>query len=95
MVRDGQSTGPSGLRSVKGQPTGANPLQVLNPEQSQDEDDNVVVVDDSEMQLEDEEVLASKGQGRVGSHGGQRVDVTQQPPTGQELRQRGRQELWE
>lgn len=59
MVREGQSTGPSGLRRVKGQPAGANPLQVLNPEQSQDEDDNVVVVDDSEKQLEDEEDKSS------------------------------------
>lgn len=45
-----------------------NTLQVLNPEQSQDEDDNVVVMDDSEKQLEDEEVLAIEGQGRVGRH---------------------------
>ena len=41
---------------------------MLNPEQSQDEDDNVVITDDSEKQLEDEEVLASKGQRRVGGH---------------------------
>ncbi|KAM5215341.1 myb-binding protein 1A isoform 2-T2 [Hipposideros larvatus] len=34
-------------------------LDVLNPEQSQDEDDNVVVVDDSEKQLEDEEDKSS------------------------------------
>ncbi|XP_011358085.1 myb-binding protein 1A isoform X2 [Pteropus vampyrus] len=43
-------------------------LDVLNPEQSQDEDDNVVVTDDSEKQLEDEEVLAIEGQGGVGRH---------------------------
>lgn len=67
MVREGQSTGPSGLRRVKGQLSGTV-LQVLNPEQSQDEEDNVVVMDDSEKQLEDEEVLASRGQGRAGSH---------------------------
>ena len=37
--------------------------QVLNPEESQDEDDNVVVTDDSEEQLlGDAEVLVSKGQ---------------------------------
>lgn len=41
---------------------------MLNPEKSQDEDDNVVVMDDSEKQLENVEVLASKGQGRVGRH---------------------------
>ena len=42
--------------------------QVLNPEESQDEDDSVVVTDDSEQQpLGDAEVLASEGQG-VGGH---------------------------
>ncbi|KAM8813727.1 LOW QUALITY PROTEIN: myb-binding protein 1A [Rhynchonycteris naso] len=35
-------------------------LNVLNPEQSQDEDDNVVVVDDSEKQLENEEDESSE-----------------------------------
>lgn len=39
---------------------------MLNPEQSQDEDDNVVITDDSEKQLEDEEVLDSKGRCRMG-----------------------------
>ena len=37
---------------------------MLNPEESQDEDDNVVVTDDSEEQpLGGAEVLVSKGQG--------------------------------
>lgn len=45
-----------------------NTLQVLNPEQSEDEDDNVVVTDDSEKQLENKEVLAGKGQRGVGRH---------------------------
>ena len=41
--------------------------QVLNPEESQDEDDNVVVTDDSEEQpLGGAEVLVSKGQGAGG-----------------------------
>lgn len=66
-VQGRQSRGPSGLRTVKGQ-LSVNTRQVLNPEQSQDEDDNVVVTDDSEKQLEDEEVLAIEGQGRVGRH---------------------------
>lgn len=38
---------------------------MLNPEQSQDEDDNVVVTDDAEKQLENEEVLGRRG-GRTG-----------------------------
>nr|KAF6457662.1 MYB binding protein 1a [Rousettus aegyptiacus] len=37
-------------------------LDVLNPEQSQDEDDNVVVMDDSEKQLEDEEDKTSESE---------------------------------
>ncbi|KAF6299156.1 MYB binding protein 1a [Rhinolophus ferrumequinum] len=37
-------------------------LDVLNPEQSPDEDDNVVVMDDSEKQLEDEEDKSSDGE---------------------------------
>lgn len=41
---------------------------MLNPETNQDEDDNVVVTDDSdEKQLKDAEVPGSEGQGRVGS----------------------------
>lgn len=64
-----QSRGASSLRRVKGQPSGNIP-QVLNPEQGQDEDDNVMVTDDSEKQLENEEVLAIKRQGRVGRHVG-------------------------
>lgn len=88
-VQGRQSRGPSGLRTVKGQLSG-NTRQVLNPEQSQDEDDNVVVMDNSEKQLEDEEVLAIEGQGRVGrqTHGGQWGDATHWhpwPPTGQDL----------
>lgn len=40
---------------------------MLNPEESQDEDDNVVVTDDSEEQpLGGVEVLVSKGQGAGG-----------------------------
>ncbi|XP_054431834.1 myb-binding protein 1A [Pteronotus mesoamericanus] len=42
-------------------------LDVLNPEQSQDEDDNVVVTDDSEKQLEDEEDKSSEGENHKGS----------------------------
>ena len=46
--------------------------QVLNPEESQDEDDNVVVTDDSEEQpLGGAEVLVSKGQGAGGHPVGQ------------------------
>ncbi|CAK6437818.1 unnamed protein product [Pipistrellus nathusii] len=37
-------------------------LDVLNPEQSEDEDDNVVVTDDSEKQLEDEEDKSSESE---------------------------------
>lgn len=66
-VQRRQSRGPSSLRRVKCQPSGNIP-QVLNPEQGQDEDDNVVVTDDSEKQPENEEVLAIKRQGRVGRH---------------------------
>lgn len=58
---------------------------MLNPEQSEDEDDNVVVTDDSEKQLENEEVLANKGQRGVGRHVVCNGDYTHQPPTGQEL----------
>lgn len=40
---------------------------MLNPETNQDEDDNVVVTDDSdEKQLKDAEVSGSEGQGRGG-----------------------------
>lgn len=39
---------------------------MLSPDKSEDEDDNVVVMDDCERQLENEEVLASRRQGRVG-----------------------------
>ncbi|XP_036988912.2 myb-binding protein 1A isoform X2 [Artibeus jamaicensis] len=42
-------------------------LDVLNPEQSQDEDDNVVITDDSEKQLEDEEDKSSEGENNKNS----------------------------
>lgn len=52
-------------------PTGASAIwesrQVLNPEESQNEDDNVVVTDASERQLlGDAEVRASEGRGAGG-----------------------------
>lgn len=46
--------------------SGTSP-QVLNPETNEDEDDNVVVTDDTdEKQLKDGEVLISEVQGRMG-----------------------------